>query len=238
MPSVASKIIIAAGALTLGFAVSGCAQNESLLYIEAVLHAEAPDCVYKPDPSSTSLIGGTYDIGFGHSYYAGLLIGNQLAHRGQRERFRTETARVTLEGVEVRLLDNHESEISFFTSPGAGFVDVGSGEESGYGVVGASIIPSPSLVQSQQGRFVIAELRAFGHTLGGSDVESDVFRFPIDVCRGCLVSFSQDLINPATGECNSSSTDQPELPCQVGQDDVLPCTACVASYPEICLSPP
>ena len=47
----------------LGF-TTGCVDNDSSMYVEAVLAAIPPNCEFKADPSSTQLLTGTLDVAF------------------------------------------------------------------------------------------------------------------------------------------------------------------------------
>jgi hypothetical protein len=81
----------------------------------------------------------------------------------------------------------------------------------------------------------VTYLRFFGNTLGGRYIESDEFEYPVDVCKGCLISFSPQDIRPGFPVPNclgnaaaGSSTAQQTLPCVVGQDLSIDCIQCQA----------
>jgi hypothetical protein len=61
--------------------------------------------------------------------------------------------------------------------------------------------------------WIIASVRARGGNLGLGTVRSDAFRFPIEVCDGCLIHDQ--------GVC-STDTGAPAV-CNLGQDDVVGC---------------
>src|SRR5512145_673071 len=176
---------------------SGCAENDSTLFILGVA-AIGSDCTYTPSASTTMMPSGQLDVGFDQSYQAGLVLANQMASRGDKSRSRTETSRIILEGAEVNLLLPDGSSLrDAFSAPGAGFVDVGNGAQPGYGILSVVLIPRPNedqVARALDQGYVIAEVKAFGKTLGGQEVESNVFRFPIDVCRGCLVTFPSSAV--------------------------------------------
>lgn len=238
--------LIAATAVTASAvaATSGCADNESMLFVRAVLAVSETDCVAQADPSAPTLLGGTLDVAFQNSYQAALLVGNQLVQRGSRDQLRTETARITLRGVEVQLLDSQERLITEFTVASTGFVDPSSGDTPGYGVATATLIP-PSVIQQFRDQFgsqigsgatVIAQVRAFGDTLGGDEVESGQLSFPIEVCYCCLASYPIEADDPAQPgfQCVGSSDQSVEFNgCRVGQDTLVDCR--LLSNPDICL---
>jgi hypothetical protein len=77
---------------------------------------------------------------------------------------------------------------------------------------------------------VLANVVVHGKSESGDDVDSQGFLLPIDVCKGCLVSFpigSTDPMQP-TPNCaapiDSSTTG--DRPCVVGQDQVADCRLC------------
>ncbi len=231
-------------AATVGIASAqlcfGCEEDESMLFVQGVLMASPPECKYRADESATLLAGGTLDVGFGRGYLAGLLVGNQLAAQGDKERSRTETSRISLNGAEIRLLgvsEGGEHELGFFSSPGTGFINPSEGADAGYGVVAVMVIPDAEMVAGEVGRYVIAEIRVFGETLGGREIESNVYRFPIEVCWGCLVTF--DSIDGG-GQCfvESGATGTEDPPCRFGQDEVVSCTTCMGSFPDVCAVAP
>jgi hypothetical protein len=82
---------------------------------------------------------------------------------------------------------------------------------------------------------LVTYARFFGNTLGGRYVESDEFEFPVDVCKGCLIAFTPQDINPAYPVPNclgngalGTSTAQQSLPCKPGQDLPIDCIQCQA----------
>jgi hypothetical protein len=104
-------------------------------------------------------------------------------------------------------------------------------------MLGVVVIPSSAGVEAiKKGEsvgYTIAEIRAFGHTLGGQSIESGTFKFPISICYGCLVDYGS--VNENTGLCEKATEDV-TMPCNVGQDDTVECSACAARVP-ICLDP-
>lgn len=227
--------------LVLGLGVGtllGCQDNESMVFIRGALRGEPGNCELSADESATLLTNGVLDTVFGSPYGMALLVGNQMASRGQKTRARTETSNVLLEGAEVSLRrPNGDLVNRAFTAPGTGFVPVGSGEGTGYGVMSIVAIPwdyvDDIVSNDSGGGYVIAEVKAFGTTLGGQEVESGVFKFPISVCRGCLIRYPANLMT--TSGCTASK-DEETLPCRLGQDDPINCSICAYEY-AICRSP-
>jgi hypothetical protein len=84
--------------------------------------------------------------------------------------------------------------------------------------------------QSAASLTVTAEVRAKGH-LGGGDIESPPFRFPMDVCYGCLQTGYSDPIAaqfsfPAVPMCSDLTTNPyTGDPCNPAQDHIILCCA-------------
>jgi hypothetical protein len=228
-------------AVTSG-ATTGCADNESMLFIRGVMAREAGNCEMVADDTATLLTAGIQDVGFLGAYSAALLVGNQLASRGQKTRSRTETSSITLEGAEVTLVKPNGSRLRTpFTSPGTGFVQVGSGQENGYGVMSSVLVPYVAALEALEDAgggpsYAIAEIRAFGKTLGGQEVESGIFKFPVNICRGCLVTFPMSSV--VSGDvCQGGDDTNETMPCVMGQDDVVSCAVCAGQY-DVCARVP
>ena len=230
-------IVLSACLVAAAVSAQGCADNDSGLYVRGVLAIETPECVAKADPAATELLGGVLDLAFKYTYSAALLVGNQLTRRGSRDQVRTETSRVTLRGAEVQVLNDAQQLLTEFTVPGTGFVDPGTGDEPGYGVMSVQLLP-PNLGLSA-GTRVTTEVRVFGDTLGGDEITSASLTFPITVCQGCLISYPLDADDPATPgyQCTVSADTGSSLtaPCRTGQDQAIDCRLC-ASLP-ICQAP-
>lgn len=231
------KSLWAAGLLAPAlFCLPSCADNETMMFVVGSLVPTSGTCEYKPDINGAIFLDGTLDMAFKDHYEAVLLVGNQLVNRGSKQRLREESSRITLKGAEVTVMDDQEAVIAEFTVPGTGFVDIGSGEEPGYGVMATTLVP-PGIVQS--GRLYIIDVRVFGETLGGSEVTSKALRYPIYTCTGCLISYPQEAADPASpGQyvCSGGEKTTEKQPCHPGQDQYVDCRLC-ASTLDICLTP-
>ena len=157
----------------------GCASNDDMIVIVGAMYAQPPTCSYLASASSQLLLNGTVDLGFGGTYTAVLLVANQLAARGDKSRLRAESSNVTINNAEVHLLANGNSELGYFSVPASGYLAVGSGEDSGYGAIAVNVLPGS--IDVGGAAYVVAEIRLQGTTLGGADVDSNLFRFQIFV---------------------------------------------------------
>jgi hypothetical protein len=231
-----SRTWICLAGLTAGLAVSavGCVPNESSLFVQGVLALESGDCTASPDPGARMLANGVMDTLLTRRYEAALLVGNQMVPRGSADQIRTETARVSLRGAEVRVSDTLGNNLDEFSVDGTGFVDPASGTSPGYGVLFATLIPQPTGLDDN----VIATVKVFGRTLGGREMESGELAFPIHICSGCLISYPTDADDTAQPgyQCTRAADSALDQPCFFGQDELVDCRLCASSIPE-CQSP-
>ncbi len=220
---------------------SACVENDSSIFVRNV---QAPPqnrqngaCLYTPDPTQPFLSEGVLDVAITPTYTGRLLVGNQLSPRGDQLNVRAESNRVHLNGAVVRVTGADGASIGEFTSVTSGFVDPGANNQPSFGIAGLTLLDAATTaainVQGADSRLVIANVKVFGQTLGGVDVESGEFQFPIRVCNGCLIDFSRgdDPANPGL-DCNlvidTQSGGTTQFPCIPGQDEVTPCQLCAA----------
>lgn len=227
-----------------GLVVAACADNEQTIFIRQVQAPESGECSYTADESATAYGLGVLDVALSNQYRAALLVANQMVPRADPDAPRAETNRVRLTEAEVHVQLADGSEVGSFTVPGNGFVDPSTGSSPGYGVF-ETVLVDPASAQALAGKLgcagtrlasvgrVVTVVKVFGKTLGGKEVESSEFRFPIEVCCGCLVSFPPDATDPLSekqpnclGISETGSTI--EEPCLSGQDQPLDCRLCKA----------
>jgi hypothetical protein len=219
----AAALLLATSAAGLA---TGCAENDSSVFIVGVFNLSSSDCLAKPDAEAELMFAGTIDLAFTTTYDAALLVGNQLTQQGNRERLRTETSRMRLQGADVTLFRPDGSEVSFTTSA-SGFVHSADGVDPSYAAVSAQLVRDGDLPPGTDSGIAIARVRVFGESLGGEDVESGDFDFPINVCNGCLVRFPPEAILE-NGQCVADAeVQQEQTVCYFGQDVPFPCTACI-----------
>lgn len=238
--------VVSVGALAMaaGAVSPACTENDQSIFIRNVL---APStnrtngiCVYTEDPQQTQLFEGLVDVGVRDNYFAVVLVGNQMRERGDPDNTRAESMRAHLNGAIVRVSEPNGADIAEFTSLATGFADPGSNNNPDYGLMGVTAIDAPTAAKlaGQLGnrgatKLVIINMKAFGKTLGGEDLESGEFQFPLRVCNGCLVSFASgnDPAQQPQPNCKAalsaaSGGGNSQLPCFVGQDESVPCQLC------------
>lgn len=241
-----SLFAAAGGALLLGIA-PGCAESESSLFIRQVQIPQSSSgagCSVDNSPSSSHRLFGVLDVAITSQYEATLLVGNQLIDRGSKDDLRTETSRVQLEGTEVYLKDASGRVVAGpYTVPGTGLVDPASGSNASFGLIASVLVDSvtASKLASELGtlprgtvRRLTSHVKVFGKTLGGTEVESGEWQYPIDVCYGCLVNYPLEADNPNIQgpDClNITPETKVSAPCDPGQDDPVDCRICHAIAP-------
>jgi hypothetical protein len=235
--------------LVVGLAVSAalpaCATNDQTIFIRNALAPAITRtngiCTYTNDPAQPALFQATVDLGVTDSYFAILLVGNQLIPRSDPQNNRAESNRVHINGAIVRVTETDGTLIREFTSLATGFADPGNNNAAEFGTIGVTGIDAPTkdillptLPNRQVSRTVLMNFKAFGTSLGGEDVESGEYQLPARVCNGCLVDFStgNDDLNMVQPNCLKRATTTAGTmmnPCIVGQDEAVHCELCVAT---------
>jgi hypothetical protein len=242
--------ITAAGFLALGGALlsGGCVDNESSLYIAGVFDLTSTRCIAEPDSDAVLRAGGYIDLAFASGYRAALLVGSQLTERGSREKLRTETSRLRVEGARVTLYGTDGGESTYDTTA-SGIAQPASGTDPGLAAVFVQLVRPDDLgdpnVEDDYGALgppgtAIARVRVFGRTLGGQEIESGDFDYQIQVCEGCLITYPPEAADPDVDGylCSyaaDTATGTDDI-CFLGQDQAIPCTQCVA-FSTICRDP-
>jgi len=229
------------GLLALGAAVasSSCVDNDSSFFIYGVMDITSSQCIAKPDISAAFIPEGTLDREFADGYQAALLVGSHLTQRGSREKLRTETARLSITGAHITLYGTQGAVIEFDT-PATGLVNPASSTDPGLASVFARLVRYEDIPKLGPDGQMIARIKILGTTLGGQDIESGVFDYPIKLCTRCLIVYPADALSPDPPHlCDQvsetgSTSDNPI--CFFGQDNYFPCTVCAAKY-DACLDP-
>jgi len=224
-------------AVLLGALSWGCTDEETGLYILGNVKIEAPDCIAQAEGGATLIAGGILDVALRPQYEASLLVGTQLTPRGDKSNLRTETMVTSVTGAEVHLFTDTGEPSVEFTVPANGVIRPEAASDPGFGIVFATLIPASvgveladEITSPAERRTRVAEVRVFGETIGGLEVETSTFSYAIAVCEGCLIDFPADAISDAEGTCGRIE-DAPGLSCRPGQDDPTDCRSCYASNP-------
>jgi hypothetical protein len=224
-------------------AVPACVHNDSTLFIQDVLAppivSAGQQCTFTSDPTQPFITSGGMDLALTSTYNATFLLANQMVPESNSQQLQTETSTIHVEGAVIKITDAAGSQLNSYTRDLGGTVYPASGSVPGYAPMSADIVDSTTAAslggQLTNGNVVrvVTYTYFFGHTLGGKYVESDTFEFPVDVCFGCLVAFSETDINPnypfpncvGTGTATGGGATVP-VPCKPGQDYPIDCSAC------------
>ena len=152
------------------------------------------------------------DVAYASEYDGELLVGNQLVSRGDQATMRPESARVQLYSADLTIFDAGGATLSSFSVPISGFVDVGSGNSPGYGVVHVPLIDAATGAAIPPGQTVVSRVKIYGVTLGDIQVETGNWDFPIYVCAGCIAC-----VCPATADADYAKS------CYPGQNEAVDC---------------
>jgi len=194
------------------------------------------------------------DLMLTSEYYADLLVGSQLVQRGSSDNVRAESSRVALYEAEVHVKTPDGTELGAYTVPGNGFVDPGTSTTPGWGIFETILVDAATSVAvlgklcesnigctggvptqrlTRIGR-IVAEVTVFGRTLGGTEVESGPFQFPIETCFGCLVNFPPEASDPSLNpprNCQAlTAVTTTGSSCNLGQDLPVDCRKCHEKY--------
>jgi hypothetical protein len=211
---VVSALLLGVPALLLALAAPACVDNNVTLFIRQVQVREADSgCVAVADPAGLHVSVGVFDTDYSSEFWGALLVGNQLAARGQSDTLRPESNRVQLYEADVEIFDSGGGTMSSFSMPISGFVDVGSPTDPAYGIANVALIDAGSAgALAGQQTTVIVRVKVYGETLGGIEVETGYWDFPIQVCAGCT---------PCT--CPKSIDDDFATWCNPGLSDTIDC---------------
>ena len=234
-----------------GAVMPACATNDQSIFIHGALAPSANRtngaCVYTGDPQQAMLLQAGLDVGVTDSYFAVLLVGNQLITRGDPQNNRAESNRAHINGGIVRVTEPDGRAIPGipdFTSLATGFNDPQQNNAPGYSSIGLVVVDAPtadvlraSLPNRAVSRTVLINVKVFGKTLSGVDLESGEYQLPMQVCNGCLVSFAggldpagpKDAQGNVIPNCNKPlvTGTSTSVPCRTGQDEIVPCQLCV-----------
>jgi hypothetical protein len=250
-------IAVSSLAVVVGALAPACAKNDETIFVRPVL-APANNrvngaCQYTNDPGQPINPDPTLDVAIRDNYFAILLVGNQLTPQADLDNARAESNRVHINGGVVKvtnpdgsdIVDGAGNVVGNFTSSATGMADPGSSATPGYGIIGLRVIDGPTaaalaatigdqnLVRVEDTRTVLVNIKVFGKTLGGEDVESNDYQMPLTVCRGCLVTFPESSVDTAQPLPNclkpistAAGGGATQVPCFPGQDEATSCQFC------------
>jgi len=185
--------------------LGGCAPGNPGLVIGNVIDID-DQCTFSSN--SPARLSGVFDVGVpGNSYEAALRFGNQLVNLSQSGTagipIMADPNVIQVQTVEVELRDIGGNPLAlpglpnpFAIPAGSVAVPSGDGETAGESLGLVQIIPSAyaaelASVAGTDAQIVVA-IVAVGTTLGGAEVVSYEFIYPIQLCSGCLTACLMD----------------------------------------------
>lgn len=193
-------------------ATPGCVDAEAPFFIR---NAKTPDCE-TITVESEIMLTGTFDVRYKCQYDVILELNNQLVRRADETKLQIETSRISVTGFDVQILEADGETVitradgspAEFSIPAAGFVDPSTTGAPGRGLASTMLIDGATAQSLGEAFFdndpsnnrtlVVARVVAHGRTLGGSDVTSRPWDFPINVCYGCLCFCDPDVESTET----------------------------------------
>jgi hypothetical protein len=245
---VSTGLMLVGGSVLAASLFPACVHDNSTLFVYDVLAPQfvtaGMTCTFTADPTQPVISSGTMDAALVPEYTAMFLVGNQIVPRGDPTQPHTETSFITIEGAVVTITNSSGAQLNSYTKPVSATVPPSSGTTPGFASLGLTIVDQATASTLGAGGTdrIVSTVRFFGHTLGGESVESNNFGFPIDVCRGCLVSFPTVTNDPSpmvpqpncgfAGSQSAMSGGTMNVPCRPGQDLPVDCSFCAAVIPE------
>lgn len=229
-------VLFGAGGLATG---PGCVDAEAPFFIVSAMENTCDPITV----DSADLLGGVMDLRYACEYYATLRLANQLVRRGDEAKLQIETSRISITRFDVEVLDAAENPIqradgsaARFTYPGYGFVDAARAGQPGEGLARSQLIDGATAQALGDALFdgntendvttVIARVVAHGRTLGGDDVQTRPWDFPIDIKYGYLCECGPDpessseclIVQDQPFSCALTGGDCPKLGCIAAGD--------------------
>jgi hypothetical protein len=238
-----------AGLTLLGAAAAfsvGCSHDNSSIFVLDVLAPQlvtnGAGCMFTSQTTQPFLSSGTLDVAFSDEYQGTFLVGNQLVPEVNSQQLQTETSTVNIQGAIVRITDSSGNQLSTFTRLTSASIFPSSGGVPSFTPISVVILDANTVmsqnVQLRATVRLVTFVKFFGQTLGGRNIETGEFAFPVDLCRGCLISFSAMDIAPGCPSPNcvkaltGTMMTSMSSPCTPGQDFPIDCSLCVGSVPE------
>jgi len=216
---------------------SACVEDSPAMFI-VQNNALGENCEITNTSSGVIQGAGVMDLTVARTYQMNLFVENLMAESGSNSLGASaggpyEGNRVTFSnaivsiigpsnGLRTQLPQNQEIPISGTLEPGGGAVVQ-------LHAIGSTL--GQQLASEIQFRGTVVPLRVqvqfTGLTTSGSEVESNVFNYPLDVCRGCLLEFPPESVSDEDPipNCLAVPEDSSDLPsaCAAGQDIGLDC---------------
>jgi hypothetical protein len=224
---------VAGLALAAASAFPACAHNNASLFVNTVLQPPNPSggtCTYDGTPAAAFLSSGQVDAALSIAYTPVFLLGNQLIEQGNGTIPVPETARIEVQNAVVQVVDPRTgATIEDNTVLTDAFLNPAAGTSPSYSPIAVTIMDEAAIAHftpanGSSSNVALVNVTFNGVTLGNENVSSNVFQFPVQVCKGCLVGY------PATAAKGYCAGDVPQAStaaaCMLGQDQPVDCQSC------------
>jgi hypothetical protein len=212
---------------------SSCASDDSSIFIRSCLATtDRTACMFQIQTTSTEIYSGTIDAAYAGEYHCIAAVENQMVTTGDPTTLMTETDGVELYEAEVQVLDPSQGNLALkqFSTPITGYIDPGMAGTPG--IAGTDILmvdadtvtkEAAKIVGSTHVQTVVASVIAKGRTLGGLEVHSQEFLFPVDIYYGGTC------FDPAGTQCCGGTSSSTTVDCRLAIDESTNC-ALVCGY--------
>ncbi len=234
---------VAGLAMAAGSSVPACAHDDASLFVVGVLAPPTPSgttCTYTVNATALMLSSGIVDSGIAAGYSPLFLVGNTLIPQGNPNTPDSETSRIEIQGAVVQVTDPATgATVENATVLTASEVEPAAGSSPSYSSVGLTIMNKAAIDHfapsaGAGSNVALVYITFFGQTLGGQNIQSNQYQFPVDVCTGCLVTLPS---GAKAGYCQGEVTAAAvATACVVGQDQQSDCQFCYP-HPVCSLTP-
>jgi hypothetical protein len=226
--------LLAGGALLLP---SSCASNDSSIFIRGCLATtDRTACMFDVEVTSAEVYIGSIDAAYAGEYHCIAAVENQMVSVGDPTTLQTETDGVELYDAEVQVLDpaQNNAALKQFSVPISGYIDPATSGTPGISGTDITLIDAATIqaeaqkvISSQKVQTVVASVIARGRTLGGVEVHTQEFLFPVDIYYGstCFAS--------AGAACCGGTTTTSTVDCRLAIDESTSCST-VCAYLGAC----
>jgi hypothetical protein len=219
--------LLAAGAVVLA---GSCANEDTSIFIRGCLDVPRDTCSADAATTSAMLLEGAIDGAYAGEYRCFALVENQMVQQGDPNTLKTETDGVQLYEAEVQVLNTGGEVITYgnttaqFSVPISGWVDPATSGQPGVGISLVTLIDGATMqalgkavTSTKVQQEVVVSVVIKGRTLGGFEVHTNEFLYPIQVgyANSCSVPTGQQCVPPA-GMASTTATGD----CLLGQDEL------------------
>jgi hypothetical protein len=221
----------------------GCTHDNSTIFVFDVLAPQLVSnggpCMFTSETTQAFISSGFLDVALRDNYTPTFLVGNQMVPEVNSQQLMTETSTVQIQGAIVRITDSAGTQLANFTRLTSATIFPSTGGVPSFAPVTVLVLDSNTIASQNVALGATSRLvtftKFFGQTLGGRNVETGEFEFPVDICSGCLISFSAANNSPACPQPNcvkaltGTMMMQQSVSCTPGQDSAIDCSVCVGS---------